>query len=164
MGFRVSRSRQPSALRRRARLCLLSRKVDIRLPGKGNPNSHGARTVHQKYQWIRTSRLSIKNSLSPPSVRTTAPPRPQPPAPPAPPSAPDPCGVLCGAGCRLTVDMIPVLSQVAVHPKPQPKPQVANVLFEQSKDNLQRNLGLDPGLSAPLSILYPESSTLNPIP
>ena len=41
-----------------------SRKVDIRLPGKGNSNSHGARTVHQKHRWIRTSRLSIKNSLS----------------------------------------------------------------------------------------------------
>jgi hypothetical protein len=44
----------------------LSRKVDIRLPGKGNSNSHGARTVHQKHRWIRTSRLSIKNSLSGP--------------------------------------------------------------------------------------------------
>ena len=41
-----------------------ARKVDIRLPGKGNSNSHGARTVHQKHRWIRTSRLSIKNSLS----------------------------------------------------------------------------------------------------
>ena len=38
--------------------------VDTRLPGKGNSNSHGARTVHQKPRWIRTSRLSIKNSLS----------------------------------------------------------------------------------------------------
>jgi len=25
------------------------RKVDIRLPGKGNSNSHGARPVHQKH-------------------------------------------------------------------------------------------------------------------
>ena len=41
-----------------------TRKVDIRLPGTGNSNSHGARTVHQKHRWIRTSRLSIKNSLS----------------------------------------------------------------------------------------------------
>ena len=41
----------------------LSRKVDIRLPGKGNSNSHGARPVHQNHRWIRTSRLSIKNSL-----------------------------------------------------------------------------------------------------
>ena len=42
----------------------LPRKVDIRLPGKGNSNSHGARPVHQKHRWIRTSRLSIKNSFS----------------------------------------------------------------------------------------------------
>ena len=42
----------------------LPRKVDIRLPGKGDSNSHGARPVHQKHRWIRTSRLSIKNSLS----------------------------------------------------------------------------------------------------
>ena len=38
-------------------------KVDIRLPGKGN----GARPVRQiivMIKWIRTSRLSIKNSLS----------------------------------------------------------------------------------------------------
>ena len=41
-----------------------TRKVDIRLPGKGDSNSHGARPVHQKYRWIRTSRLSMKNSLS----------------------------------------------------------------------------------------------------
>ena len=41
-----------------------SRKVDIRLPGKWNSNSHGARPVHQKHRWIRTSRLSIRNSLS----------------------------------------------------------------------------------------------------
>ena len=40
------------------------RKVDVRLPGKGNSNSHGAGTVHQKHQWIRTSRLSIQKSLS----------------------------------------------------------------------------------------------------
>jgi len=46
---------------------LVTRKVDIRLPGKGNSNSHGARPVHQiisMIKWIRTSRLSIKNSLS----------------------------------------------------------------------------------------------------
>ena len=38
-------------------------KVDVRLPGKG----HGARPVHRiitMIKWIRTSRLSIKNSLS----------------------------------------------------------------------------------------------------
>jgi len=42
---------------------LSTRKVDIRLPGKGDSNSHGARPVHQKHRWTRTSRLSIKNSL-----------------------------------------------------------------------------------------------------
>jgi len=43
------------------------RKVDVRLPGKNNSNSHGARPVHlviSMIKWIRTSRLSIKNSLS----------------------------------------------------------------------------------------------------
>jgi hypothetical protein len=43
------------------------RKVDIRLPGKGNLDSHGARPVHQiisMIKWIRTSRFSIRNSLS----------------------------------------------------------------------------------------------------
>jgi len=43
-----------------------SRQVDVRLPGKGNSNSHGARPVHLNItmiKWIRTSRLSIKNSL-----------------------------------------------------------------------------------------------------
>ena len=44
-----------------------SRKIDIRLPGKGNSNPHGARPVHliiTMIKWIQTSRLSIKNSLS----------------------------------------------------------------------------------------------------
>jgi len=44
-----------------------SRKVDIRLPGKRNSNSHGARPVYliiKMIKWFRTSRLSIKNSLS----------------------------------------------------------------------------------------------------
>jgi len=44
-----------------------TRKVDIRLPRKGNSNSHGARPVHQTItiiKWIRTSGLSIKKSLS----------------------------------------------------------------------------------------------------
>ena len=44
-----------------------ARKVDIRLPGKGNSNSHGARPVHltiTMIKWTRTSRLSIKKSLS----------------------------------------------------------------------------------------------------
>ena len=47
--------------------CAPTRKVDVRLPGKGNSNSHGARSVHliiTMIKWIRTSRLSIKNSLS----------------------------------------------------------------------------------------------------
>ena len=42
-------------------------KVDVRLLGKGNSNFHGVRPVHRimmMIQWIRTSRLSIKNSLS----------------------------------------------------------------------------------------------------
>ena len=44
----------------------LNQKVDIRLPGKENSNSHGVRPVHQiisMKKWIRTSRLSIKNFL-----------------------------------------------------------------------------------------------------
>ena len=48
------------------------RKVDIRLPGKGDSNSHGARLVHQKHRWTRTSRLSIKNSLSPQATKGVA--------------------------------------------------------------------------------------------
>ena len=42
-------------------------KVDIRLPGKANLKIHGARPVHQiipMMKWIRTSRLSIKESRS----------------------------------------------------------------------------------------------------
>ena len=42
------------------------RKVDVRLPGKGNSNCRGARPVHliiTMIKWIRASRLSIKNSL-----------------------------------------------------------------------------------------------------
>jgi len=45
-----------------------SRKVDVRLPGKGNSNSHDTRPVHliiTMIKWIRTIRLSIKNSLPP---------------------------------------------------------------------------------------------------
>jgi hypothetical protein len=41
-------------------------KVDVRQPGKGNSSSHGSRSVHliiMMIYWIRTSRLSIKNSL-----------------------------------------------------------------------------------------------------
>ena len=50
--------------------------VDVRLPGKGNPNSHGARPVHLSItmiKWVRTSRLSIKNSLSRPRARPAPP-------------------------------------------------------------------------------------------
>ena len=42
-----------------------SRKVDARLPGKGNSNSHDARPVHliiTMMRWILTSRLKINNS------------------------------------------------------------------------------------------------------
>jgi len=45
------------------------RKVYVRLPGKENSNSNGARPVHliiTMIKGIRTSRLSIKKSLSPP--------------------------------------------------------------------------------------------------
>ena len=44
-----------------------TRKVDTRLPGKWNPNSHGARPVHQiisMTKWIRTKVLSIKYYVS----------------------------------------------------------------------------------------------------
>ena len=43
------------------------RKVNRRLPAKGNSNYHRARPVHQiisMITWIRTSTFSIKNSLS----------------------------------------------------------------------------------------------------
>ena len=46
---------------------LHSMKLDVRLPENGNSNLHGARPVHQimtMIKWIRTSRLSMKNSLS----------------------------------------------------------------------------------------------------
>ena len=44
-----------------------SRKVAVRLPGKGNSNSHGARLVHliiSMMKWIRASRFPMENSLS----------------------------------------------------------------------------------------------------
>jgi len=47
--------------------CRGSRKVDVRLLGKGNSHAHGARPVHliiTMMKWLRTSRLSIQNSLS----------------------------------------------------------------------------------------------------
>ena len=46
------------------------RRHPVSLPGKGNSNSHGARPVHliiTMIKWIRTNRLSIKNSLYAPS-------------------------------------------------------------------------------------------------
>jgi hypothetical protein len=46
---------------------LIGSKSQVRLPAKGNSSSHGARPVHQiisTMKWIRTSRLSINNSLS----------------------------------------------------------------------------------------------------
>ena len=42
----------------------VSRKVDVRLSGKGNSSSHGARPVHlviTMIKWIWTGRLSTKN-------------------------------------------------------------------------------------------------------
>jgi len=44
-----------------------SRKVDVRLPGTRNSNSHGARPVHliiTMIKWIRIIRLPIKNSFT----------------------------------------------------------------------------------------------------
>jgi hypothetical protein len=46
---------------------LSTMKVDIKLPGKGDSNSHSARPVHQTIsmtKWIWTSRLILKSSLS----------------------------------------------------------------------------------------------------
>ena len=43
----------------------MQEKVDIRLPGETNSNSHGARPVYLfllMIKWTRTKRLSIKNS------------------------------------------------------------------------------------------------------
>ena len=45
----------------------LQSSIDVRIPGRGQANSHGARPAHliiTMIKWIRTSRLSIKNSLS----------------------------------------------------------------------------------------------------
>ena len=60
--------------RSQQQVAALSRKVDVRLPGKGNSNSHGARPVLliiTTIKWMRTSRLSIKNSFSLPSPHDT---------------------------------------------------------------------------------------------
>ena len=43
---------------------VLQGELDVRLPGKRNSNSHGARPVHLSItmiEWIRTRRSSIKN-------------------------------------------------------------------------------------------------------
>jgi len=59
-GYTPSLSLAPS-------LSLSLSQVDVKLPGKGNSNSHRARPVHliiTMIKWTRTSRLSIKNSLS----------------------------------------------------------------------------------------------------
>jgi hypothetical protein len=53
--------------RRRCTGTTSARKVDVRLPGKENSNSHGARPVHlitRMIELIRTSRLAMKDSLS----------------------------------------------------------------------------------------------------
>jgi len=58
----AARACEPTAER-----CSSTRQVDVRLPGKGNSNPHGAKLVHliiTMIKWNRTSRLSIKNSLS----------------------------------------------------------------------------------------------------
>ena len=52
-----------------------NRKVDVRLPGKRNSTSHGARPVHliiTMIKWIRTSRLSINNSLCNTTVKAAS--------------------------------------------------------------------------------------------
>ena len=52
-----------------------NRKADIRLPRNGISNSHGARPVHQivsMIKWIRTSGLSIKHSLSLPTMSSVS--------------------------------------------------------------------------------------------
>ena len=62
------------------RQAVLDRKVDVRLPEQGNSNSHGARPVHliiTMIKWLRTSRLSIKNSLSVRGRQSTREGRPQ---------------------------------------------------------------------------------------
>ena len=48
---------------------LKARKEDVRLPGREDLDSHGARPVHLIFtmtKWVWTSRLSMKNSLSSP--------------------------------------------------------------------------------------------------
>ena len=65
MGRRLSQLEEGRG--RRHELQPLLGKVDVRLPGKGNSNSHGARPVHliiTIIKWFRTSKLSTKYSLS----------------------------------------------------------------------------------------------------
>ena len=72
VALHARRSSQSSAVGRESRWgqglgFRVTRKVDVRLPGKGDSNCHGARPVHRiitMIHWIRTRRLSIKNSLS----------------------------------------------------------------------------------------------------
>ena len=52
------------------------RKVDIRLPGKGDSNSHGARPVFSMIKRIRTSGLSITKWTVPPDSCASLPPSP----------------------------------------------------------------------------------------
>jgi len=61
---------RPDSGPRHLNVSFVFRKVDVRLPGHGNSNSHGARPVHliiTMIKWIRTSRLSIKKSAASPS-------------------------------------------------------------------------------------------------
>ena len=57
----------PGPQKLNANMARWTRKVDTRLPAKGNSNSYGARPVHQiisMTKWIRSSSLTMKNSLS----------------------------------------------------------------------------------------------------
>ena len=69
LGLRViTKKRHPHAPDR-IRLPPGTRKVDVRLPGKGNSNSHGARPFHlviTMIKWIRTSRLSTLSRINAP--------------------------------------------------------------------------------------------------
>jgi len=64
------------------------RKVDVRLPGKGNPNSHGARPVHQiisTIKWILTHEHLLVNRRGKSSKTKWRPATSQPSTPPLPP-------------------------------------------------------------------------------
>jgi len=66
LGLRVIKKKYTSSISESATSAYCSG-VDVSLPGQGNANSHGARPVHliiTMIMWIRTSSLSIKNSLS----------------------------------------------------------------------------------------------------